>query len=174
MLTTRKIRQTNCRWAETLGSIALAFLMYILDITPPYVKVIETGEPYENLPKFGLIVDASLWILAMICQLLTRIYTKMKFPLQQNQTSNELFSNTSLAVCIVTRFIPLIVSALKFHRNVIQSTYLCGKILFVPFQILCSHSKAREFFLNKHPMLMKIYQKFPVFESNQIHPQHNA
>ena len=128
----------------------------------------------NHYPKFGLIVDASLWILAMICQLLTRIYTKMKFPLQQNQTSNELFSNTSLAVCIVTRFIPLIVSALKFHRNVIQSTYLCGKILFVPFQILCSHSKAREFFLNKHPMLMKMYQKCPVFESNQIHPQHNA
>ena len=46
--------------------------MYILDITPPYIKVIETGEHYENLPKFGLIVDASLWILAMICQLLTR------------------------------------------------------------------------------------------------------
>ena len=109
-------------------SIALSLLIWSLDIYPPYVKILQTGEPFESLPKIGFMIDLSFWTLAMISQAITRIYTKLKYPLLIDESSNELFSNHSLITCFVARFIPPIVTGLGIHVNVVQSSFICGKL----------------------------------------------
>jgi hypothetical protein len=65
------------RWTEVISGTALITLLWSLDIHPPYVIVLETGndEAFENIPKIGYAVDISFWSLAILCQLITRIYT---------------------------------------------------------------------------------------------------
>ena len=115
------------------------------------------GEPFESLPKVGFMIDISFWTLAITSQAITRIYTKLKHPLLINESPNELFSNHSLIICFVARFIPPIVTGLGFHVNVVQSCFICGKVLFIPFQIIYCHSKAKEFLFNNHPKLLAHY-----------------
>ena len=163
-----------CRWTETLISISLSLLMWMLDIYPPFVKILQTGEAFENLPKIGLIVDLSFWTLAMFCQASTRIFTKFKHPLMENEKSNEIFSNASLIFCFVARTISPILTALRFHENFGQTSYICGKILIIPFQILYCHSKAKLFFFNNHPKLLTFCQtlkKVIPLPNRRIHPQ---
>ena len=105
----------------------------------------------------------------MLCQLFTRIYTKFKHPLMNNESSNELFSNISFFVGFTVRFIPPIINALSFPVFVVHSAVICMKILFIPIQILLTHSKAGEFFCNKHPKIVNVYQQWKeCFRSNQI------
>ena len=135
----------------------MSLLIWSLDIYPPYVKILQTGEPFESLPKVGFMIDISFWTLAITSQAITRIYTKLKHPLLINESPNELFSNHSLIICFVARFIPPIVTGLGFHVNVVQSCFICGKVLFIPFQIIYCHSKAKEFLFNNHPKLLAHY-----------------
>ena len=107
------------RWTEVISGTALSLLLWSLDIHPPYIVTLETGEPIEELPRIGLAVDISFWSLAILCQLITRIYTKLKHPLMNNESSNELFSNISLLVCFILRFIPPILNAFSFPAFVV-------------------------------------------------------
>ena len=103
----------------------------------------------------------------MTSQAITRIYTKLKHPLSINESPNELFSNRSLFICFVARFIPPLVTGLGFHVNVVQSFFICGKVLFIPFQINC-HSKAKEFLFNNHPKSMARYHTLTQVTSSKL------
>ena len=99
-----------------IGSV-LSLLLWSLDIHPPYVIVLETGEPLEKLPRIGFAVDISFWSLAILCQLITRVYTKLKHPLMNNESSNELFSN----LCFIVRCVPPILNAFSFPTFIVRS-----------------------------------------------------
>ena len=107
-----------------------------MDEYPPYVKILLTGEQFPNTFTIGFVIDVCLWILAMVCQILTRVLTNWKYPLMENETSNELFSNASILLSFFIRLLPPMFSVIGLHRNVVASSFLLGKIVFIPIQIL--------------------------------------
>ena len=121
-------------------------------ITELYTSSIDTSHTATG----AMITEVSLWTLAMLCQALTRLYVKLKISSTNTDgPSQELFSNKSLVLCFFLGIFPTVGSKLGFSRTYFKTFFLINKITLVPIQILLTHDKAREFFMNSHPKLKK-------------------
>ena len=86
-------------------------------------------------------------------------------------SSQELFSNKSVAMCLLVKILPGACQALGLPIVIAKSTWLLGKIVFVPTQILLTHQGSKEHFEAKHPKLWNLFKKCTTLcRSNQVEP----
>ena len=129
--------------------------------TPVFITELHTSSiDTSNKATGAMLVEVSLWTMAMLCQALTRLYVKLKVSSSENDgPSQELFSNKSLILCFFLGIFPTVGSKLGFSRTYFKTFFLINKITLVPIQILLTHDKAREYFLNNHPNLKHLKEK---------------
>ena len=87
------------------------------------------------------------------------------------ESSQELFSNKSVAMCLLVKLLPGACQALGLPIVIIKSTWLLGKIVFVPVQILLTHQGSKEYFQAKHPKMWNLFKNCTTLcRSNQVQP----
>ena len=91
--------------------------------------------------------------------------------MDHEKTSQELFSNKSVAMCLLVKLLPGACQALGLPILIAKSTWLLGKIVFVPVQILLTHQGSKEYFQAKHPKMWNLFKKCTNFcRFNQVQP----
>ena len=91
--------------------------------------------------------------------------------MNHEETSQELFSNKSVVMCLLVKLLPGVCQALGLPILIIKSTWLLGKIVFVPVQILLTHQGSKEYFKAKHPKMWNLFKKCTTLcRSNQVQP----
>ena len=91
--------------------------------------------------------------------------------MNHEETSQELFSNKSVVMCLLVKLLPGACQALGLPILIIKSTWLLGKIVFVPVQILLTHQGSKEYFKAKHPKMWNLFKKCTTLcRSNQVQP----
>ena len=138
-------------------------LMYLFN-TPPYI--VENLYPkgmnlVPIIPHLNTIITIIFVTLLIICQFGGRLYIYLKS--NQNDSSNELLSSSTLAIALAVRIGSNLLSKLvELPQSVDKAIFQFGIMIFIPSVILLNHKSTREYFARKHPRLAKSIKVNPV------------
>ena len=122
------------------------------------------------IPYFNGIVILVIALMVFVSQIASRIYISCSSNHQQLiGYSNELVSNSVLAMAILFRLFAVAVGTISGSFYVKAYLHSFGFCVFLPLVVLLNHQNAKKYFGKKNPRIKKFFSKF-----NKIDPDIGA